>query len=322
MRSPRNAGGNLPGGRPVHATTAAPGLPACGQRRACLSLLAGAALLPGAVRAQERFSLFVGSPEFTVDRMVKMAQLRDDDVVVDLGSGDGRIVLAALRANPRVRGWGVDINPELVTEATANAREQGLAERAQFFHRNVFDADIGQATVITMWLYPELMRLLRPKLLAEARPGTRLVSNGFEMPGWEPDVIDTEGGRVLVWIVPAKVQGYWNWDLPVTGSAQRYEALLEQRFQVAEGVCRVGDRRGVFDDMKLRGEDLSFTIEITLDKVGLTRHEYSGKVRGERIEGSVKVLYRDAPAYKTVTFPWQAARTPATAYFRPTGLVK
>ena len=292
------------------------------QRRACLSLLAGAALLPGTARAQERFSLFVGSPQFTVDSMIRMAQLRDDDVVVDLGSGDGRIVLTALKANPKVRGWGVDINPELVAEASANAREQGLDGRAQFFHRNVFDADIGQATVITMWLFPELMRLLRPKLLAEARPGTRLVSNGFEMPGWEPDFTDTEGGRVLVWIVPARVQGYWNWELPVTGSAQRYDALLEQRFQAAEGICRVGDRRGVLAGMKLRGEDLSCSMEITLDKVGLTRHEFSGKVRGDRIEGSVKVLYRDDPDYKTVTYPWRASRTTTTTYFNPTGLVK
>jgi hypothetical protein len=291
-------------------------------RRDCLALLAGSALFPTAAVAQERFSLFVGSPQFTVERMVRMAQLRDDDVVVDLGSGDGRIVLTALKANPKVRGWGVDINPGLVAEANANAREQGLADRAQFFHRNVFDADIGQATVITMWLFPELMRLLRPKLLAEARPGTRLVSNGFEMPGWEPDFTDAEGGRVLVWIVPAKVQGYWRWEIPVTGGAQRYEALLEQRFQAAEGICRVGDRRGVFADMKLRGEDLSCSMEITLDKVGLTRHEFSGKVRGDRIEGSVKVLYRDDPDYKTVTYPWRASRTTTTTYFNPTGLVK
>jgi hypothetical protein len=173
-----------------------------------------------------------------------------------------------------------------------------------------------------MWLFPELMRLLRPKLLAEARPGTRLVSDGFEMPGWEPDFTDAEGGRVLVWIVPAKVQGYWRWEIPVTGGAQRYEALLEQRFQAAEGICRVGDRRGVFADMKLRGEDLSCSMEITLDKVGLTRHEFSGKVRGDRIEGSVKVLYRDDPDYKTVTYPWRASRTTTTTYFNPTGLVK
>jgi hypothetical protein len=279
-------------------------------------------LCAGAARAQERFSLFVPSAQPTVERLVKLARIQDNDVVVDLGSGDGRIVLTAARDNPKVRGWGVDINENLVRQSNEQAKKQGVSDRIQFFHRNVFDADIGQATVITMWLFPELMRLLRPKLLAEARPGTRLVSNGFEMPGWEPDFTDTEGGRVLVWIVPARVQGYWNWELPVTGSAQRYDALLEQRFQVAEGICRVGDRHGVFTDMKLRGEDLSFAMEITLDKVGLTRQEFSGKVRGDRIEGSVKVVYRDDPDYKTVTSPWRAARTPSTTYFRPTGLVK
>ncbi|MCE2946944.1 MAG: class I SAM-dependent methyltransferase [Betaproteobacteria bacterium] len=318
MRPARNQSSTSPG---LHVAPQAGSL-ALARRRACLSLLAGTTLLPGVAGAQERFSLFVGSPQFTVDRMVKMAQLRDDDVVVDLGSGDGRIVLSALKANPKVRGWGVDINPALVAEATENARAQGLADRARFYHRNVFDADISEATVITMWLFPELMRLLRPKLLAEARPGTRLVSNGFEMPGWTPDFTDTEGGRVLVWVVPAKVEGYWNWDLPVTGSPQGYEALLEQLFQLAEGICRVGDRRGVFTDMKLRGEDLSFAMEITLDKVGLTRQEFSGKVRGDRIEGSVKVVHRDDPDYKTVTYPWRAERARTTAYFRPTGLAK
>jgi hypothetical protein len=108
----------------------------------------------------------------------------------------------------------------------------------------------------------------------------------------------------------------------MTGSPQRYEAMLEQRFQMAEGICRVGDRRGVFTDMKLRGEDLSFVMEITLDKVGLTRQEFSGKVRGDRIEGSVKVVHRDDPDYKTVTYPWRAERARTTAYFRPTGLAK
>jgi hypothetical protein len=318
MRLERLFPSTRPGNRPEPSAGSLVSQP----RRDCLALLAGSALFPTAAVAQERFSLFVGSPQFTVERMVRMAQLRDDDVVVDLGSGDGRIVLTALKANPKVRGWGVDINPELVAEANANARAQGLADRAQFFHRNVFDADISKASVITMWLFPELMRLLRPKLLAEARPGTRLVSNGFEMPGWEPDFTDTEGGRVLVWIVPAQVQGFWNWELPVTGSAQRYEAMLEQRFQVAEGICRVGNRRGVFTDMKLRGEDLSFAMEITLDTVGLTRQEFTGKVRGDRMDGSVRVIYRDDPAYKTVTYPWQAERARTTAYFRPTGLAK
>jgi hypothetical protein len=293
--------------------------PARSRIAACL-LLAGAMLVSAGAMAQERFSLFVGSPQFTVERMVRMAELRDGDVVADLGSGDGRIVLTALKSNPNIRGWGVDINPELVAEANANARQQGVADRAQFFHRNVFDADLREVTVINMWLFPELMRLLRPKILQEARPGTRVVSNGFDMGTWEPDITDTEGGRVLVWIVPARVQGYWNWELPIAGVRQRFEAVMEQRFQVAEGIVRFGNRRAVFTDVRLRGEDLSFVMEVTLEPGGLTRQEFTGKVRGDRIEGTVKVLMRDDPDYRTVTLPWVAERARSTAYFRPTGV--
>lgn len=291
-----------------------------GSRCAAGTLLAAALLAAAPATAQERFSLFVGSPQFTVERMVKMAQLRDDDVVVDLGSGDGRVVLTALKANPRVRGWGVDINPELVAQANDNAQLQGAADRVKFFHRNVFDVDLSEVTVINMWLFPELMRLLRPKILREARPGTRVISNGFEMGEWAPDFTDTEGGTVLVWIVPADVQGFWNWELPIAGSAQRFEAMVEQRFQAAEGIARVGSRRGVFTDMRLRGEDISFIMEITLEPGGLTRQEFTGKVRGDRMEGTVKIVMRDDPDYRTVTLPWVAERTRSTAFFRPTGV--
>ncbi|MBC7781275.1 MAG: methyltransferase domain-containing protein [Proteobacteria bacterium] len=270
--------------------------------------------------AQERFSLFVGSPQFTVERMVKVAELRDGDVVADLGSGDGRIVLTSLKSNPKIRGWGVDINPELVRQANENAQQQGVADRVQFHHRNVFDADLRDVTVINMWLFPELMRLLRPKILNEARPGTRVVSNGFDMGHWYPDAVDSDGGRVLVWIVPAKVDGFWNWSLPVAGVAQRFEAIIEQRFQAAEGIARVGNRRGVFSEVVLRGEDLSFAIEITLEPGGLTRHQFTGKVRGDRIEGTVRMTFRDDPDYKTVALPWTAERAGTTAYFRPTGV--
>ena len=270
-------------------------------------------------QAQERFSLFVGSPQFTVERMVKIAELRDDDVVVDLGSGDGRIVLTAMKANPKVRGWGVDINADLVRQSNAAAKEQGVADRAQFFHRNVFDADLRDVTVINLWLFPELMRLLRPKILAEARPGTRVISNGFDMGSWQPDVTDTEGGRVLVWFVPARVEGFWNWELPIAGSSWRYDAIVEQRFQMAEGIARVGNRRGVFTDVRLRGAQLSFTLDITLEQGGLTRQEFSGRVDGDRIEGTVRVTLRDAD-HRTETLPWVATRARSTGYFRPTGV--
>jgi hypothetical protein len=275
-------------------------------------------LCVGTARAQERFSLFVPSAQPTVERLVKLARIQDNDVVVDLGSGDGRIVLTAARDNPKVRGWGVDINENLVRQSNEQAKKQGVSDRIQFFHRNVFDADIRDVTVINMWLFPELMRLLRPKILAEARPGTRVLTHLFDMGSWQADEWDKEAGSsVGLWIVPAKVEGYWSWQYTLNGIAFSHDAILEQRFQVAEGVTRAGNRRGLLQNVKLRGEDFSFSLEMTLDGVGLTRHDFAGKVNGDQIKGTVKIAMPDG---KNVELPWIARRTVTTAYFRPTGV--
>ena len=275
-------------------------------------------LCASAARAQERFSLFVPSAQPTVERLVKLARIQDNDVVVDLGSGDGRIVLTAARDNPKVRGWGVDINENLVRQSNEQAKKQGVSDRIQFFHRNVFDADIRDVTVINMWLFPELMRLLRPKILAEARPGTRVLTHLFDMGSWQADEWDKEAGSAVgLWIVPAKVEGYWSWQYTLNGIAFSHDAILEQRFQVAEGVTRAGNRRGLLQNVKLRGEDFSFSLEMTLDGVGLTRHDFAGKVNGDQIKGTVKIAMPDG---KNVELPWIARRTVTTAYFRPTGV--
>ena len=275
-------------------------------------------LCASAARAQERFSLFVPSAQPTVERLVKLARIQDTDVVVDLGSGDGRIVLTAARDNPKVRGWGVDINENLVRQSNEQAKKQGVSDRIQFFHRNVFDADIRDVTVINMWLFPELMRLLRPKILAEARPGTRVLTHLFDMGSWQADEWDKEAGSAVgLWIVPAKVEGYWSWQYTLNGIAFSHDAILEQRFQVAEGVTRAGNRRGLLQNVKLRGEDFSFSLEMTLDGVGLTRHDFAGKVNGDQIKGTVKIGMPDG---KNVELPWTARRTVTTAYFRPTGV--
>ena len=275
-------------------------------------------LCVGTARAQERFSLFVPSAQPTVERLVKLARIQDNDVVVDLGSGDGRIVLTAARDNPKVRGWGVDINENLVRQSNEQAKKQGVSDRIQFFHRNVFDADIRDVTVINMWLFPELMRLLRPKILAEARPGTRVLTHLFDMGSWQADELDKEAGSAVgLWIVPAKVEGYWSWQYTLNGIAFSHDAILEQRFQVAEGVTRAGNRRGLLQNVKLRGEDFSFSLEMTLDGVGLTRHDFAGKVNGDQIKGTVKIAMPDG---KNVELPWIARRTVTTAYFRPTGI--
>ena len=242
--------------------------------------------------AQERFSLFVPTEQDDVPRMLKLAGLRDNDVVFDLGSGDGRIVLEAARINKTVRGRGIEIDAKLVEESRKTAKAAGLADRVQFLHQNAFDADLKEASIIAMWLWPEVMRMLRPKILAEARPGTRIVTRIWDIgESWKPDAVDTDGAQLFVWIVPAKVDGNWNWTLPFPKAPRSYAAILEQRFQALEGVVRSGNRRGVFNTMKLNGDEISFQLLLTLDGVGLVRHEFSGKVRGDTIDGTVRILH-------------------------------
>jgi hypothetical protein len=274
-------------------------------------------LCASAVTAQERSSPYVPSDQGNVERMLKLAQLRDDDVVVDLGSGDGRIVLTAARRNRKLRGWGVDIDEKLVNESNAAARARGVADRVQFFHRNAFDADLREATVIAMWLWPEMQLLLRPLILAQARPGTRIVTNMWDLGTWRPDEEDFDGPRVCLWIVPAHVAGNWSWELPLAGHRVAYAAINEQRFQVVEGVVRAGNRRELLQDVKLRGEEISFTLMMTLEDVGFVRHAFRGKVQGDVIVGTASVSL--PPHEKTLELPWRATRTADSAYFEPTG---
>jgi hypothetical protein len=266
---------------------------------------------------QERFSFFQASSPESVERMLTLAKLRDSDVVVDLGSGNGLIPLTAARMNPRLRGRGVEINPKLVDESNQRARSEGLADRVRFEHRNAFDVDLRDATVVTMWLFPELMRLLRPIILERATPGTRVLTSTWDLGTWEADEVDMDNGTAIyMWIVPARVAGAWDWELTVAGRRFRYAALVDQHFQKVEGVARAGDRREVLEAMSLRGADIGFSLNITLDQLGLTRHEFSGKVEGDQIVGTVKIT----PAGQAPqTMPWRARRHDRSDYFGQTG---
>ena len=162
-------------------------------RVTALTILAVFTAVP--TQSQERFSFFQASTPESVERMLTMAGLRDDDVVVDLGSGNGLIPLTAARMNPRLRGRGVDIDPKLVEQSNERARSEGVADRVRFEHRNAFDADLREATVVTMWLFPELMSLLRPVILERARPGTRVVTSTWSLGSWQPDEMSTATAR-------------------------------------------------------------------------------------------------------------------------------
>jgi precorrin-6B methylase 2 len=266
--------------------------------------------------AQERFSLFVPSNPESVERMLTIARLQDNDMVVDLGSGNGLIPLTAAKMNPRLRGLGVDINAKLVEESNARAKTEGVADRVRFEHRNAFDADLREATVITMWLFPELMSLLRPIILERARPGTRVVTSTWSLGSWQPDEVLSDDQSIFLWIVPARVAGGWDWDLTVAGRRIRYGSHVDQQFQKLDGAARAGDRREVLTDMSLRGDEIKFSLNITLDGLGLTQHQFTGKVNGNQIVGTVTLRPPDQVA---VTVPWRARKTERSRYFAPTG---
>lgn len=277
----------------------------------------------GASRSQERFSIFVGSDPTNVERMIKLADLRDDDRVIDLGSGDGRIVIGAAQANPKLEGIGVDIDGKLVAEATGAARKAGVGDRVRFMRQNVFDADLSRVSVIFMWLWPEMQTMLRPKILAEARPGTRVVTNVWDLGSWQPDRVDNDGPQISLWVVPARLQGNWTWDLDIRGKARSYAAVFEQHFQKAEGFVRVGNRRAILREVKVSGVDVKIMLDMTVDGAGFARHEFVGKVNGDAIVGEARILLRPEPNKgdeERIVVPWRARRVPQSAYYAPTGL--
>ena len=145
---------------------------------------------------------FVPTPELVVERMLDMAKVGPQDVVYDLGSGDGRIVIAAARKRG-ARGVGIDIDPARISESRENARKAGVTKRVEFRQEDLFKAEIGDATVVTLYLLPSLNLKLKPKLLADLKPGTRVVSYGFDMGDWKPNAaVEVFSSTVYLWVVP------------------------------------------------------------------------------------------------------------------------
>jgi len=173
-----------------------------------LALCAGLALLPVVARAQSAPAAldvpYVPTPQPVVDAMLRLAKVKRGDVLYDLGSGDGRIVIAAAKRYG-VRGTGIDIDPDRIREANANARKAGVAKLVRFVNQDLFQVDYGEATVVTLYLLPRINLQLKPKLLEELRPGTRIVSHGFDMGDWKPDrVVEIGTSTLYLWTVPPK----------------------------------------------------------------------------------------------------------------------
>ena len=236
---------------------------------------------------------YVPTPQEVVESMLLTAKVGPKDYVIDLGSGDGRIVITAAKKYG-ARGFGVDLNPERIRESNENARLAGVTDKVAFHQRNLFETDLSSATVITLYLLPKVNLELRPKLL-ELAPGTRLVSHDFDMGDWKPDthftldVKEKHGGAggksdVFFWVVPARAAGLWQWQTPIAGKPQSYEVRLEQKYQSITGSVWIGEREVKLQSARLRGADIHFAFTATVNGA-LVKHEFTGKVEGDAIDG-------------------------------------
>jgi SAM-dependent methyltransferase len=222
---------------------------------------------------------------------------RAEDYVIDLGSGDGRIVIAAAKQRG-ARGTGVEIDGALVGAARREAQREGVAGRVEFMEQSIFLAEIGQATVIMMYLYPRLMLQLRPRLFAELRPGTRIVSHDFDMESWRPDARVTvpvpdkpygpPSSEVYLWIIPANAAGAWQWRSSDGAAAVEYELTLSQTFQMLDGKALIGGQPGRLEGGRMHGDEIR--LMLIAEAGGRTlRHEFSGRVDGDAINGKVRL---------------------------------
>ncbi len=220
--------------------------------------------------------MWVPTPQALVDKMLDVAKVTRDDVVIDLGSGDGRTVITAAKRGAKALGIEYDAN--LVELSKRHAAREGVSDKATFVKADIFESDFSQATVITMFLLEDLNRKLRPKLLG-LKPGTRIVSNTFDMGDWKPDevayadqVCDTHFYcKANFWIIPANVAGTWK--LP------QGELLLEQKYQMVSGMLKNGNSSVTISNGRMTGDRISFSAGGT---------DYSGKVTGNVIEGPLQ----------------------------------
>jgi hypothetical protein len=267
-------------------------------RRLCMGLAAAAVLFTVPAMSQEGRGdvVYVPTPQVVVDEMLTMAKIGPNDFLIDLGSGDGRFVITAAKKYG-ARGFGVDLDTYLLRMARKNAQSAGVADRANFVEQNLFETDLSQATVISSYLLPEMNLKLRPRILA-MKPGTRVVAHDYHMGDWYPDdqrdivvpekKVGTPGlSYVYLWYVPARVAGKWQTQLNVAGKETSYEIAFDQLFQTLDGTLR-GGADSVTLRGKLKGDQITFT---TLPKgsPGNQRHEFTGKVSGDTMTGTVRI---------------------------------
>jgi hypothetical protein len=233
---------------------------------------------------------YVPSPQSVVSDMLRYAEVGAEDFLIDLGSGDGRIVLTAAKVFG-ARGFGVEIKDDLVKRSNEAAQKEGLGDRVKFIKQDLFKTDMSEATVITMYLLPDTVNLLKDKFVNELKPGTRIVSHDYPLTGWIPekyvqmdleDKVQISGVTttlIYLYVVPAKVAGNWSAKMPPAVSKSPATLSLRQQLTRVSGSLRLDGKEVPLEDVKLRGDRLTF-------KVAGRKGEYSGQIKGNAIEGT------------------------------------
>ncbi|HMH17073.1 MAG TPA: class I SAM-dependent methyltransferase [Burkholderiales bacterium] len=251
---------------------------------------------------------YVPTPWVIVEQMLKLADIRGDDVVYDLGSGDGRLVISAAKRFG-ARGVGVELQTELVEMARTGARNEGVADRVKFVQGDLFETDIKEASVVMLYLLPQFVMRLVPQFRAELRPGTRIVSHDYPLSPWPPDkevsmdvpekemISGTSWTRLFYYVVPARVQGAWELTLPKTYASAPLKLQISQEPQVVGGFVREDDGELYLTDLTVRGEQIRFGL-LHRDRM----MAFEGKVTGDTMTGEVRANDRSAP--------WTARRAP------------
>ncbi len=242
------------------------------------------------------------SPLEVVDRMIGLAQVRDTDLVYDLGCGDGRIVIAAAKTG--ARGVGVDLDPRRIEESCKNARRAGVESLTRFVNKDLFGADIGDASVLFLFLFPDVNVRLRPKLLRELKPGARIASYCHGMERWQPDdVVRGTMNDIYLWVAPANVSGVWEGSVETAQGLLSLRMTMKQEFQYASGAVFVGRKVFRVRNARIKGE--AFTVNDRDDRgLGICLR---GNIRDGAITGTVQTL-----AFPEERSPFTARRDPST----------
>jgi hypothetical protein len=238
-------------------------------------------LFPGTGDAGVPFVPYFPTPQAVVDRMLEIAELKDSDFLIDLGCGDGRIPVTAA-ARYGARGLCVDADAQRIVEAKENAAKAGVADKVEVRKEDLFDTDIGNASVLTLYLSLGINIKLRPRILEKLKPGARVLSHDFNMGDWLPDRTERIMGRILyLWVVPAQVAGSWQLTYDGPQGAASFALELEQQFQGLDGAAVIDGKRVPLRNGTVNGERVSFSVDAGNDRI----LRFNGRFADGRLEG-------------------------------------